>query len=514
MARKTGRIWALLVVTALLASGSVAPVAYAQPLADVVRYPPVGLEIASGPDGKLWEVGGLRVGWLDALGRLTQAAASGGSPTSTGPLVSLADGSMAFVALFGSSASNFHLGVVHLRSGMSPRVSPVPIKLIRVPAQTALRPDGTLMIDDLCHNSVIEVASGGVVTRVQLRRRRCVGEGGGAIAVGEDGTTWVMNGCDGRIVRIPLVGRPRQWSITPLPQYCAPDSPHYIPLELSIEPTPNGGLLTPDLRVSASGSLTFAKSNLPIAQTPDGSVWTNLDGKLVQRTPGGKVQRWPWPAIAATAGPDGRLWYTRARVVINPDVKLNPGVNGSYWSAWDVRVGAIDARSGNVTEQPLAPYGAERVNSPILVAAPTMVAGPDASVWLTENQAVNGTFSQVLTRLTPPSSGSVRPPIATAVRILGHAGDLLWLQLRCAGRPGRYCVGTATLATSHLKLGRPTATFSVSAGSSQPVPLRLAARARRSLRPGTIMRARVRTATSTGSVLSQRLLRNPAQITW
>lgn len=510
MARKTGRIWALLVATALLASGSAASVAYAQPLADVVRYSPVGLEIASGPDGRLWEVDGLRVGWLDVLGRLTQGASPGKPPTSTGPLVSLADGSMAFVALFGSSASDFHLGIVHLRSGTSPRVAPVPIKLIRVPAQTALRPDGTLMIDDLCHGSVIRVSPGGAVSRVRVARRPCTIGGGEAMAVGGDGTTWVVHACLGRIVRVPLVGRPREWS-APLPQYCAPDSPHYIPLELSIAPTARGGLLTPDLRVSASGRLTSVKSNLPIAQTPDGSVWTNVDGKLIQRGPSGKVRRWPWQAIAATAGPDGRLWYTRAHVEINPDAILNPNVGGLYWTAWDVRVGAIDPRSGSVTEQSLAPYGPDRVNSPILLAAPTMVAGPDNSVWLTESREVDGAFSHLLTRLTPATAGPVQPTIAAATRILGRAGRVLWMQVRCAGRPGRYCVGTATLTARHLKLSRRAATFSVPAGNSQPVSLHLTAKARRSLHPGTTVRAHVRTNTSTGWVRSQHVLRIPGQ---
>jgi hypothetical protein len=510
MSRNARRDWALLVVV-LLASASMSSMVRAQSLADIVRYSPVGWEIAAGPDGRLWEAGGLRVGWLDDLGNLTQATGLGEQPTSSGPLVPLTDGSMAFVALFGRSASDFRLGVVHLHAGAAPTMSPVPIDLVRVPEETALRPDGTLMIDDLCHDSAIEVDPRGVVTYVRLRHRRCVGEGGGAIAVGEDGTTWDMNGCDGRIVRIPLVGRPRQWSFAPVRKYCAPDSPHYIPLDLSIEPTPSGGLLTPDLRVSAGGRLTIEKSDLPIARTPDGSVWTNVGGKLIQRGPSGTMRRWPWQAIAATAGPDGRLWYTRAHVEINPAAILDPNVGGIYWSAWDTRVGAIDPRSGSVTEQPLPPYGPDRANSPIMTAAPTIVAGPDDSVWLTEHREADGDFSQFLIRLTPARSASVRPSIAIAARVLGRARHVLWLQLRCTGRPGRYCVGAATVAAGRLKLSRRATTFSFPAGSSQPVLVRLTAQARRSLRPGAVVQARVRTKTSTGWVLRQRVLRLPRQ---
>jgi len=212
-------------LTALLASVTVMPAA-AETGVRVERSTPVGLGVAPGPDGRLWEAGGLRVGWLDGTGGLTTVEGTGETPTTSGPLTPLADGAMARVATLGSYP-DLRLVVVRIRAGSLPEVTPVPAKVRYSAAEASLQSDGSVVLDDICNGRVLRLSPSGFRFVARLRSRACTSEeGGSAIVVGGDGTTWVVHPCQGRIVRVPLMGRVREWSAR-MDEYCVPDTSHY-----------------------------------------------------------------------------------------------------------------------------------------------------------------------------------------------------------------------------------------------------------------------------------------------
>lgn len=470
-------------VMTLLAAITVMPAAADETVVRVERSTPVGLDIAPGPDGRLWEAGGLKVGWLDEAGGLTTAEGTGDMPTTSGPLTPLADGSMAQVATLGSYP-DIRLVVVRLRAGSPPDVTPVPARGRYSAAEAALQSEGSVVLDDICNGRVLRVSPAGFRSVARLRSRACTSEeGGSAIAVGEDGTTWVVHACQGRIVRVPLVGRVREWSAK-MDEYCVPDTPHYSAPPLYVAPTPEGGLLMSGATVSPKGKLSLAQRGQTLAVTPDGSRWTAANGRLTQRVPDGRVRRWPWAPVAATAGPDGRFWYVRTQ--FERTIEAQP----YFWTGWDVRVGTIDP-SGRVVEQPIAPYGTDRATSPVLTTTPHMVPGPGSGVSFTELRDDGGVVSAHLVRLISTRRLEPAPPTrADVVRVLGQRRGVLWLQLRCLGRPGQYCAGTVRLRSSGSEVVRRVARFSFPVGEARPVRLALTTRARRWLHDNGSLNAR------------------------
>jgi hypothetical protein len=458
-------------VTVLLASVMAMPAVGGETAVRVERSTPVGLDIAPGPDGRLWEANGLKVGWLDDAGGLTTAEGTGETPTTSGPLTPLADGSIAQVATLGSYP-DIRLVVVRLRAGFPPDVT-ASARVRYSAAEAALQSDGSVVLDDICNGRVLRISPAGFRYVARLRSRACTSEeGGSAIAVGEDGTTWVVHACQGRIVRVPLVGRVREWSAK-MDEYCVPDSPHYSAPPLYVAPTPEGGLRMSGATVSAKGKLSLAQRGQTLAVTPDGSRWTTANGGLTQRAPDGTVRRWPWVPVAATAGPDGDFWYLRAQ--FERTVEAQP----YFWTGWNVRVGTIDP-SGTVNEQPLAPYGPARAGSPVLTRPPHMVPGPRNGVSFTELRDDGGVVSAHLVRLISTRRLEPAPPTrADVVRVLGQRRGVLWLQLRCLGRPGQYCAGTIRLRSARFEVVRHAARFSFPVGEARPVRLGLTALSRR-----------------------------------
>jgi hypothetical protein len=242
------------------------PAAADETMVRVERSTPVGLDIAPGPDGRLWEAGGRRVGWLDDARGLTTAEGTGETPTTSGPLTPLADGSIAQVATLGSYP-DIRLVVVRLRAGSPPDVTPVPARVRYSAAEAALQSDGSVVRDDICNGRVLRISPSGARSEARLRSRACTSEeGGSAIVVGGDGTTWVVHACQGRIVRIPLVGRVREWSAK-MDEYCVPDTPHYSAPPLYVAPTPEGGLRMSGASVSPAGELSLAQTERTLART-------------------------------------------------------------------------------------------------------------------------------------------------------------------------------------------------------------------------------------------------------
>jgi hypothetical protein len=109
-----------------------------------------------------------------------------------------------------------------------------------------------------------------------------------------------------------------------------------------------------------------------------------------------------------------------------------------------------------------------------------MEPGPGNGVSFTELRDDGGVVSAHLVRLVSTRGlEPAAPARADVARVLGQSRGIVWLQLRCLGRPGRYCLGTARLRSSWFEVVRRSARFSFPVGEARPVGLALTARSRR-----------------------------------
>jgi hypothetical protein len=104
----------------------------------------------------------------------------------------------------------------------------------------------------------------------------------------------------------------------------------------------------------------------------------------------------------------------------------------------------------------------------------------------------------VVTVTVPGTNVVVRPgtPKLAVTRLKYRGGRSLGVPLRCDG--GTRCAGTLTLLSGKRTTG--TAKFSLAAGQRRTVNVKLNARARKALRRGGKLRARLTPATTTGSL--------------
>lgn len=421
--------------------------------------------MAPGPDGRLWSLGSAwPVGLEERASELRVTLVSVPADVKqVTPLMALADGSMAFAGWRGTQPV-----AVRVRPGQEPRIWVLPATARPVRA-FAIAADGATWMDDVCGKALVRMAPDNSVVRVPVPGIGCDSEGARerypALAVGGDGAVWLAHLCEGRIVRVPLVGRPRHWRTASEPDACNDfASPGIRRLRVAIEPTAAGGLRFPGGVVDARGRV----------QKRD---WVQFPDRL-----------------ASTSGPDARRWYVRAHYEWHPQDQFG----------WGVKLGASNTnRPGD--EQLLPPFATARDREPVITRPPAMTAGPDGSVWLRTHSRENGRYTTELVRATPiPPLAEAPPARASVVRVIARRGATAWLQLRCTSRSGTYCTGSTTLAGDGL--ARRPARFAIAGGLEGAVALGLGARARAMLRrheavdaaalvrmdDGTTSRARVR----------------------
>lgn len=458
-------VMTMLVLTVLLA-----PARAVGALATVERFPASSADgLAASPDGALWLTWNGGALHLGLRGEVQETLL----PNVYGldwrvPLTPLADGSMAYVAERFAAPGVFLPVLVRLSPDRSPRVTSLaPIEQEAVYGE-AIAPDGSVWIAHACADRLTHVAPDGAVTTVRLRHLggcdgdRSLTESDSAVAIGGDGTVWLVNRCQGRVAKIPLVGAVREWRLL---RACA--GVRSDPTTMAIRPSDDGALRIPDAEIDRAGRLRQKAGRPPDAVTRGDVRWwvqraaivrRAADGARHIRVGGGRT------ILSWSVGPDERLWFVAG--VVHDDV-------GSWWTT-AAEVGATD-RDGHVDRQALTSMvpGSDVVfHSP-----PLMTAAADGSLWITGYVAAGSPSTSIL-RLVPSDPaprGSVR---TTPTRVLARRGPFVWLQLVCDARPGAYCTGRA-----HLAGGRGgAAPFAIPGREARPVRLVLGSAQRRTLR--------------------------------
>ncbi len=440
--------------------------------------PSYGGEMVETPDGSILRVLASTPGIarFDASGRATSTALpENASPDGGSNLLTvLADGSTAFEGFDFFSRGGYGRRLVRLSAAggavRSHQVAASGPYATWDPFATAIAPDGSLWRSLACSGVLSQTRPTGVETRFHLRRRGCrnpvdgLDVYGSTFAFGADGSVWFANLCQAQIVKIPLVGKRREWRLGRRP-HCQIDDDSRFQQRRPILPLPDGGLRFEHGHITPSGRLVRDRTTVPDAITPDGAEW-RVSASGIERRKSGQVRLVTSPVaggrqvIAWTAGADGRLWYLTAR----PVDEQSAGIQNA-----DLHVGMLDAR-GNGTEQPIDPQDPYNVN-----IAPWLVVGADGAVWL-------GSSYSVFRVMTDPPLGPAAAPRARAIRLMGRRGATAWVQLSCRARIGVYCVGSVKLASSTGRsLGGAAARFAVPGGERRTIPLTLASAVVRSL---------------------------------
>lgn len=449
--------------------------------------------LAAGPDGAMWlvdrdtsndpEYGGghqliARVA-MDGSVRRWPLPSFGGFSEQPG-LVPLLDGSLGLVSEIARDEQQAPIfAFVRVRAGRGPVSSVLPYATKG--AQTlAIAADGTVWFARSCDDVLGRVRPGGETERFRLARVGCrhvddwVDPWRSAVVrQGLDGRTWLVNLCQGRVARVDLHDRVREWRLAPA---CTEDPVSARVLPSAVAFAQDGSLLLPGARITARGTLVRERgAEVPDVVTPDGTRWfgARWDEQLrLQTVVGGRrtaTAASDGPLLSAAAGPDGLLWHVRAIVTF-----AQPSVSGFTQPV----LAAVDA-SGAVRRQ-IAVQG--RIPGISLTAAPSLTAGPDGAVWTTM-QSDYRRSSQLLRVPTGVAAGS--PPQARVRRLLARDRGRVWLQLDCAARPGQFCTGGVELAGRRGRLAA-RVPFALEAGTRQALQLRLGRRAQRALRGGSL----------------------------
>lgn len=417
-------------------------------------------DVAPTPDGSLAVLLTNFVVRRDAAGRTTVHALPSGVAAGFGAsLTPLVDGSMELLAARfpGDAPSVAHLVRVR-RDGARFDVVPVPASSGDTDWKAAaIAPDGSLWRARPCAGVLSRTSPQGVERRIHLRPWRCGAypwriELGATFAFGPDGSVWFASPCQARVVRVPLVGRPREWRYRRRPD-CAFGIDRR-PARRALAPL-HGGLLLRGVRITPRGRIVAGDPRVPDAITPDGTEWRVTPQGVDLRPPaGGRSLRTDPLAdhhkvIAWASGPDGRFWYVSAHVVD----ELSAGIGFI-----DQRIGAIDA-AGHVEEQALGSLGSD--------ALPQLVAGPDGDLWIAEGPSL-------IRVATVPPLGPGAAPRARVVRVVARRDLTAWVELACSARPGAFCAGHVRLVDrGGHPLSRGATPFAVPGGEGRAVPVAL-----------------------------------------
>lgn len=456
--------------------------------------------LVAGPDGAMWGGSDPRYGEtvrIDDNG-VVRRDYSGGSAHGAkrlSPFTPLADGSVGVVmhGFAGSSQPREEPALLRLRAGGLVASRRLPRAVEQAP-DTAVTPSGAVWFARTCEDTVTRVSPSGAVKRLRLRPLGCrfvdewdEPEDSQAIRVGVDGSLWIANQCQGRVVRIDRRERVREWRIR---SACTEDAGASV-LQTRVHLDADGGLRLPGVRIAASGSVEVSPTiTVPDVVTADGSEWRLVgEGATIeQRTPDGELRSVAVGSAAAarfawtmTAGADGRLWFLageRPHDQTQVDVRF-PG---------HLRFGTVTA-DGAVAMRPL-PVDVDADGRSV---PPLLAVGPDGRAWIVEHGRDAAppfeSFSRVF-RLD--TDASVAVPRARLTKALGRDGRLLWLQLACDAPAGRFCSGRLTLADRDGRALLTTAVpYTMSGGARGAVAASLSRRSTRALHRGAPLRARV-----------------------
>jgi hypothetical protein len=451
------------------------------------------LATTAGPDGRIWTFVH-RMDGADRLDELVRLTASGvesrvpASPQGVERLVPLTDGSVGWVGYTIGELGRLDWQRSLVRGGGP--VATVPLSSAdRVPDEVALAPDGSTWRLFSC-TQIERTAPGGSVRTWELEGR-CVGDTATAVAFGGDGSTWMANACWGRAARVSADGQLRRWRFRPVELACNGEfdsGPSSVAL-----PTDAGGLSFAfnggAIRIGPRGKLVPGLANLLDVAAPDGSTWSQTaTGALRRRTADGAVSEIADPGAGgreiknAAIGPDVRLWVARA---------THSGEKAS-WQAEQISIGVTSATG------PVRTLDGQLRRAPFAWTFPTLTAGADGAVWISDTNIAPGTVEprlpnapQALLRVVPDAPVAAGAQ-ARPLRIVARSGPTAWLQVRCDAAPGRFCTAAATIArrgsTNALASQKPAV---VPGGASRTVPVRLTVAARMQLRAGRIVRADV-----------------------
>lgn len=480
--RRRGRGLAL-AGTLLLALGTSAGAAQAAGEATSF-YPPLEPSgLVPGVDGAMWVEG------YHEQHRFARIAPDGGTTPYAvdddtlfvGPSAALADGSLGYVAA--PTRGDRRWAVARLRADGGAETRRLAVDADRTAPWPSLAPDGSVWIADSCRDRLARVAPSGRVQRFRLRSVGCAHVDdwirpvdAQAIRRGVDGSTWLVNQCQGRVARVDRHDRVREWRVR---SFCSERG------DLSVRPSQvvveaSGGLRLSGQRITASGAVRSAPA-LPDVVTADGSGWTlSADGDAIELVRGdGTQQRLvvqelvgrPY-AVELVAGPDGRAW------IVAGDWRRGE----LLWLLGGTTVAALSA-DGTVRIVPL-PSWPVGDRAPRL-GRPGATVGSDGAIWTREVGSSDARLWRVLRIASDvPVDGRVR---ARAVRALERRRERLWIQVACDAAPGRWCTGSARLADARGRsLLGDEPPFAVPAGAREAIVLPLSSRARDTLRRGAI----------------------------
>jgi hypothetical protein len=347
-------------------------------------------------------------------------------------------------------------------------VATLPAPVARVLSNpTAIAPDGSLWQALDCGNVLARADRRGALTRIRIAHAACRSAFDFAsdttFAFGGDGSVWFGALCRAELVRIPLVGSRRAWRLPRRPG-CGGFGDELAQAHPQLVPLAGGGVRFAGGRIDARGHLRLDGVRLPDAVAPDGADWRMGAQTLVRRAPDGRERRFEATDdgrryVASAIGPDGRLWYLRAR--------LGDGLSLGNFN-YDFVLGALTT-DGHDVQQAVAPNEELR---------PQLVPSGAGAIWLGSGRST----------LRIPLARSL--PALTHVVVVGEVarrGASAWFELSCSSlRPGTICDGAVRLRSprSGRSLVRATARFAVPAGEARAIPLTLRRGALHTLRRG------------------------------
>lgn len=344
------------------------------------------------------------------------------------------------------------------RRGRRPRVSLVRIDsstattspIVTLPPEIAratalaLAPDGAVWFTPpTCGDVVFRYDVGTRRTaRVQLRHRSCgfdeqnpAPEKGSALTVGPDGAVWLVNAYQGRVARISVRRRVREWHMTPQLCDCSYAA---IPSSAFVKAGPHGGIVWKDGdggagRITPAGKLAGFGDGFEPTRTRDGAV-VSAGGTYVGKTP------------SVRSSPNSIAYYTDPHLVVT-------------------------AADGTATSIPMPAFQSDR---PAYFTGASTVLVPDGSLWVQLGGLVldPDAYEPIVSvlrrpvRVVLPNVTAPRPPVAHLRRVLGRFDSTAWVQLSCDAERARFCVGTA-------RIGSGEARFTIAGASDGAVPLRL-----------------------------------------
>lgn len=524
MAGKLRRALAWASVGLLLACGAATAGGTAAAATVQVLMPKAFFGLSPEPDGALWglEEGPLGGGIvrIGSSGLLTQAPVDASWSLWSGlwrPFV-MPDGTLAMFLRHGGSRladGTQALARFDPATGALSQSADLP-----GPAATAsglaVAPDGAIWFARSCEDKIGRIAPGSSrITYVRLPRLGC-GAGravrrelGAGLAFDVRGALWLVNLCMGRIDRVSLSGRVREWR-TPLIS-CPPPGAFELPVALpaTIELDPNGGISYAS-RAMGGGSGRMRdgrRQRFPSygagVFTSDGALWRLVPDGIERTAADGTVRRFPEPPgeaqltelvptrTSGVAVVRARYWREYGGDSHNPPtpVYLDPTL-------------AVVAPDGSESSTPLPDGGAD---APWQVSGAAVALSPDGSFLVGEGLVgPDGySYSSRTLRVTPDVPALDRTPAAFVRTVLGRVDRTLWLQVSCAADVARFCVGTTMLAGPGT--AGVAAPFAIPGGQRRAVSLRLGAAAARILR--RVGRLRVTAVVSShGAPTTRRML--------